>query len=325
MPGWQQTRFRCLLHSKYTTPKQWRNGGDIREPGLATPWRPGLARKLSVIGEEAREVFYTLEWEHEGDDAKIEAALTKFEQYCLPRKSVPFERYRFNQEPGETYDQYRTAMRKIAENCDFDEITPDQILRDRPVFGICDTKTRERLLRVADLTLQKTDDICHAAEGMVAQMKVVEEVSTNPTVQAVSSDKAAHRAPEQRQSRLQGGGADPRQKRECWYCGRQHDLPRHEHCPAFGKRCSKCHKMNHFAAKCCSNAPPSVCPVTSTEEQEEEIFQTHTPETKLDDPQLVMLQLDTGSLVRFQVDTGARCNVVPLSVYKRATNDQTLR
>ena len=83
--------------------------------------------------------------------------------------------------------------------------------------------------------------------------------------------------------------------------------------------------MNHFAAKCRSSAPPSVCPVTNTEEQEEEIFQTHTPETKLDNSQLVTLQLDTGSHVRFQVDTGAQCNVVSLSVYKRATNDQTLR
>ena len=134
-----------------------------------------VATLLTVIDEEAREVFYTLEWEREGNDAKIEAVLTKFEQYCRPRKNVPFKHYRFNQriqEPGKTYDQYRTALRKIAENCDFDEITPDEILRDRLVFGICDTKTREWLLRVADLTLQQTDDICHAAESMVAQMKV---------------------------------------------------------------------------------------------------------------------------------------------------------
>ena len=27
-----------------------------------------------------------------------------------------------------------------------------------------------------------------------------------------------------------------------------------------------------------------------------------------------------GSLIRFQVDTGAQCNVVPLSIYKKATD-----
>ena len=28
--------------------------------------------------------------------------------------------------PGETYDQYRTALRKIADGCEFDTITPNQ-------------------------------------------------------------------------------------------------------------------------------------------------------------------------------------------------------
>ena len=36
---------------------------------------------------------------------------------------------------------------------------------------------------------------------------------------------------------------------ECRYCGRQYDRGRNN-CPAFGKSCSKCGKMNHFAAKC---------------------------------------------------------------------------
>ena len=63
-------------------------------------------------------LFYALEWENEGNDAKIEGVLTIFEQHCWPRKNVPFELYRFNQriqEPGETYNQYRTALRKITE------------------------------------------------------------------------------------------------------------------------------------------------------------------------------------------------------------------
>ena len=64
-------------------------------------------------------------------------------------------------------------MRKIAENCDFASITPDEILRDRLVFGIRDPKTREHLLRESGLTLTRTDKICHAAESMLAQLKIV--------------------------------------------------------------------------------------------------------------------------------------------------------
>ena len=54
-------------------------------------------------------------------------------------KKIPFERYRFNQrvqEPGESYDQYPTALRMVADGCDFHTITPDEILRDRLVFGM---------------------------------------------------------------------------------------------------------------------------------------------------------------------------------------------
>ena len=54
----------------------------------------------------------------------------------------------------------------IAKNCAHDGITPNEILRDRFVLGICDDKVLERLLRVTDLTLQKALDIilCKVAE-----------------------------------------------------------------------------------------------------------------------------------------------------------------
>ena len=104
-----------------------------------------------------------MDWADEGDDAKITPVLEKFAAYCEPRKSVPFERYRFNkraQELGESYEQYRTTLQKLAESCEFREITPDEILRDRLIFGIRDDKVRERLLREPRLTLAKTDEIC---------------------------------------------------------------------------------------------------------------------------------------------------------------------
>ena len=68
-----------------------------------------VATLLTVIGEEAREVFATFaDWENEGDHNRIEPVLQKFADYCHPRKSVPFERYCFNrhvQQPGESYKQ----------------------------------------------------------------------------------------------------------------------------------------------------------------------------------------------------------------------------
>ena len=57
-------------------------------------------------------------------------------------RKVPIQRR--VQEAGETYDQYRTALLKIAAGCEFEE----KITRrnTRLMFGIRDNTVRERLL-----------------------------------------------------------------------------------------------------------------------------------------------------------------------------------
>ena len=45
---------------------------------------------------------------------------------------------------------------------------------------------------------------------------------------------------------------------------------------------------------------------------------------RFDDSQLVTLQLESGNFIRFQPDTGAQCNVLPLHVYKLASDDHGL-
>ena len=150
---------------------------------------------LTIIGEEARDVYSTFTgWASDADKTKLDPVLTKFAEYCEPWKNVPFERYWFNrraQDHGETYDQYKTALRKLAEGCEFGTITEEEILRDRLVFGIQDNKVRERLLRGSKLTLEKTDEICRASESTAAQMK---EVGSGETISAVNiANKASRR------------------------------------------------------------------------------------------------------------------------------------
>lgn len=112
----------------------------------------------------------------------------------LATKNIPFKRYRFNQrgqESGESYDQYRTALCMLAESCDFQTITPDEILPDHLMFRIKDDKVTERLLRESTLTLSKMDEICRAAESMTAQMKVVSDTSET-AINALKSQDHAH-------------------------------------------------------------------------------------------------------------------------------------
>ena len=172
-----------------------------------------IATLLTVIGEEAREFYSTFSgWENDGDQNKIVPVLNKFAAYCQPRKNVPFERYRFNrpvQEACRSYEHYRTALRKLAESCDFDTFTPEEISRDRLVFGIRDTKAKKILFREPGLVLVKTDEICRAVESMTTQIKIVKDAETDVnkvgTVNA-NDNKRPNNKINRRRERGQGQG-----------------------------------------------------------------------------------------------------------------------
>ena len=86
----------------------------------------------------------------------------------------------------------RTALRQLAERCEFESITPNQILRDKLEFRIRVSKGRERLLRKNNLSLKKTDEVCRSHETMVQQTKVVGDVGLSVagagTMNAVSRE-----------------------------------------------------------------------------------------------------------------------------------------
>lgn len=59
-------------------------------------------------------------------------------------------------------------------------LLPDSLVRDRIICGITDDQVRGRLLREADLTLEKASDTCHASKITTSQVKApTEEVEIN--------------------------------------------------------------------------------------------------------------------------------------------------
>ena len=131
---------------------------------------------LSVIGEDAVKVFETFQYAEGESDDKLADVLKKFEEHCNPRQNTIYERYRFqcrNQEAGETGSHYLTELRHAAESCDFANITTSQIIRDRFVHGMRDSKVRERLLREKNLTLERAYEMVQAAEATAEQTHVM--------------------------------------------------------------------------------------------------------------------------------------------------------
>lgn len=298
--------------------KQWKKVWQRYEIATGIYKQENLVRVstlLSVIGEEAVKAFDTFAWGEGQSENSITDVLAKFDEYCEPRTQVIYERYRFNnrkQEPGESISAYVTELRVIAKNCAHDEITPDEILRDRLVLGVRDEKVRERLLRVNDLTLSKAIDICKAAEQTSQQLKLLAS-GTEESVGAVRTQQRNEPPQNTRRPR-----DPPIQRTECRFCGYQHG---NRQCPAKGQTCHKCGQKNHFQSRCRATNPK----VNTVEEVPEEVFRI----SKVGSRSRALITMEVGmqgnqSQVTFQLDTGAECNLISLKDYQRATGDVDL-
>ena len=134
-----------------------------------------VARLLNAAGPEAQEIHELFVFDAEGDEKEYTKVLEKFTEYCRPKKNVVYERFKFwsrSQKEGESFDPWIKDLRIIAKDCEFAE--EDNMIRDKIVFGVYDTKVQERMLRKNDLTLKDAADTCRAAESsqnQIAEMR----------------------------------------------------------------------------------------------------------------------------------------------------------
>ena len=264
------------------------------------------ATLLHVVGPDALEVYNTFSWEDGSDKNKAAKILEKFEAYCVPRRNITWERHMFNtrdQHDGETIDQYVTDLKTKAQTCEFKDLK-DSLIRDRIVCGIHCDKTRSRLLREPDLTLQKAVDICRANETTSSQMKLFTGDQTNglPAIHGIRSQSKQV------------------QKVSCDRCGGWHT--KQQICPAFGAECRKCGQRNHFA---------KVCRTRVTQPLHNYSIQRETPDS--DDLFIGTLGQAHGvkdwsvtilmnqQKTTFKIDTGAQCNVIPQWLYYQVCKD----
>ena len=120
----------------------------------------------------------------------------------------------------------------LAKTCNFGTLR-DSLIRDRIVCGSNNTSMRERLLRERKLTLDSCIQLCRAAELSRENVKTISGVKVEE-VHAVQGP-SHHRQPEN--------------IIDCRFCGKSHERNKQK-CPAYGKKCKKCGKDNHFATKC---------------------------------------------------------------------------
>lgn len=93
---------------------------------------------------------------------------------------------------SETIDAYVTDLKSKAKDCELGDLH-GSLVRHIIVCGRNHDQVRVRLLREADLTLQKAIDICRASKITSSEVKVLNEETEVHNIQTVKTTKARKR------------------------------------------------------------------------------------------------------------------------------------
>ena len=216
-----------------------------------------LAAFVTGLDSNALDVYNSLQFEKEEDKKSVEKTLELMEKHYVGELNTVYERYVFfqrNQREGESFQGYLTAVRTLADTCDFKALQNDMI-RDRIVCGIANVTTQRQMLQKKNLTLEGCIEIGRTAEATAAyiakmsETQTTDEIRRNAGIAEQNTDVLAIRNASGYSYGARNYASRDRTAQVCRFCGRSH---RRRDCPAYGMTCHKCGRKNHFAA-CCQN------------------------------------------------------------------------
>lgn len=310
---------------------------------------------LNAVGPEAVEIFDTFEMTNQ-ERLVYATVVAKFEEFCKPRKNTVYERFVFYQRvqrDGEPFDTFLMDIKRLVRTCEFGA-TENEMLRDRIVLGVADKKLQKRLLETSTLTYDIAVEKARANEATAQQSEsmnksvVINEVQpkyahTKPyTNERYANNKNKHgkfkgrqqqqQQPQRQQQQQQKSQQQQRQQNNennrqtsqqnngqakminnCSRCGHSHKL---NECPAYGKECRSCSKLNHYASMCRMR---NVNMINANDEGDQSEFYVNIVEEVNNDvsyPWTEKIKIN-GKDVTFKIDTGAEIDVLPVNVVER--------
>ncbi len=178
-----------------------------------------------------------------GEDNDYDTAVEKLNEYFEPQKHRLYEVYRFRearQGSTETLDQYYTRLRSLSARCEFADAEFEILLQ----IVLCgsSTRLRKQALRDPKLTLKDILVIGRQFERSEQQTTEIEDSLKQENNQSDGSALYAVRDTRNPAEKTYG-------KSTCRNCGGEWPH-KNGQCPAKGKECRKCLKLNHFARVC---------------------------------------------------------------------------
>ncbi|XP_033112572.1 uncharacterized protein LOC117113377 [Anneissia japonica] len=210
---------------------------------------------LHAVGPRCFEIFDSLP-----DTGTTYAhAKVALSNHFRPKVNIEYERAvfrRLRQKSDEKLDSYHTRLRKAAGTCNFQSI--DQELKSHIIQTTTDSKLRKQGLKEDGLTLAEILQIGRSNELAQVQNSDLEKDLGLGLAQSHPENRV-HAVSTKRQNSKnfrpnnKGNGNSARSgsvygRKKCFGCGRSYPHPRGpKSCPAFGKKCHDCGRVNHFA------------------------------------------------------------------------------
>ena len=225
-------------------------------------------------------------------------------------------RYKFNsrvRQQGESVASFVAELRHLAIDCEFGD-SLNEMLRDRLVCGVNDSRIQRRLLSEADLDFDKA---LKAALAMEMADRDAEDLQGDK--KATTTEGAIFRA----------GVGEPRNRgyQNCYRCGGKHkaSLCKHKE-----NVCHHCGKKGHILRACRkarseTRSPPqtprNTMPVT-IEGEEKDVYTMFPLCSKKYGPIYITIIVN-GAPLLMQVDTGATLSVISKATYDRAWREES--
>ena len=187
---------------------------------------------------------------HDPVDGDVYVKLrTKLNEHFTPKKNKHHARYLFlKMKPhvGETTSAYAARLREKAKECEFGDTFDERILEH-----IIQTIDNKKLIEKA---ISKTWDLTRFLAEASQTEDIARQIQDMGTSQD-NQDSVCHVQSEPfRQKDAISGFQRQSKPWKCGFCGLIGVHVKGKNCPAFGKKCNKCHKWNHFAAVCKSQS-----------------------------------------------------------------------
>ena len=174
------------------------------------------------------------------------------EKIFHPESNQTLSRFKFRglkQKSTQSCDSYMSELRLAIVECRYPDIVQDELLKDQFIFGLVVKEIQDHLL--GEILAEDTSEKCllelRKIESKIKQRKLlgIRAAISYDSIQTNNRGRGKFR------SQSKGRAKSSSSVCNCKYCGKSHNKG---NCPAYGKRCQKCGKENHFKAVCKSGS-----------------------------------------------------------------------